>query len=70
MEIRKNGIIIGIQQVDGFGKRPGLWIGAEKPFMLVKVASFSNNESAKKFGDWLDYIIGFSNDKSKLKLDK
>lgn len=44
---KKGEEIISIEQVDGFGKNPSLWIGTVGNF--VKVASFRNEKSAKDF---------------------
>ena len=50
--------IVSVEQIDGFGKMPGLWIGTEKPNELLKVASFGSVEKAEKFCKWFEYMIG------------
>lgn len=47
----KNGEIIAIEQVNGFGKKPSLWIGKRGEF--TKVASFRNDKSADDFTEYL-----------------
>lgn len=47
----KNGEIIAVEQIDGFGKKPSLWISKEGIF--IKVASFRNEESANDFTEYL-----------------
>lgn len=48
---KKGSQIIAIEQVDGFGKRPSLWIG--HPGQFRKVASFNSFESADEFEEYL-----------------
>lgn len=38
---------ISVEQVNGFGKKPGLWVGNGNE--LVKVASFGSAEKAEMF---------------------
>ena len=52
---KKGSKIISVEQVDGFGKRPGLWIG--NVGKLVKVASFNNFEHATQFEEWLTSFL-------------
>lgn len=40
---------------DAFGKRPCLWVGAGN--QLTKVASFSNEDKAKLFVKWMEYMF-------------
>ena len=47
---------IFIEQVDGFGKRPGLWIG--NVGQMTKVASFNSFEHAYQFEEWLIVFFG------------
>lgn len=61
MEIRKGDVIISVEQIDGFGKNPGLWIGTEKPNMRVKVASFGSKDKAEQFCRWLSWMVGYGN---------
>ena len=53
---KKGSKIIAIEQVDGFGKRPSLWVGNVGQF--TKVASFRGEESAQKFVDYLRIFFG------------
>ena len=69
MRYNKGGVIISVSQVDGFGKKPSLWIGTEDPNQLVKVASFGSEDKANMFCKWLDYICGASNDRGTVGLD-
>jgi len=48
---KKGEEIIAIEQVDGFGKNPSLWIGTYGSF--TKVASFRNDKSADDFTEYL-----------------
>lgn len=49
---------ISVEQIDGFGKNPGLWIKTE-PNTLVKVASFGSKEKADTFEQYLtEFLIG------------
>ena len=53
-----NGKAIVIDQVDGFGKNPSLWIKTE-PNSLLKLASFGNEEKAQIFIDYLaEFLVG------------
>ena len=47
MVIEKGKRSIRVEQIDGFGKNPGLWVGNENEF--VKVASFGSAEKAEMF---------------------
>lgn len=58
MTFKRNDILISVEQVEGFGKNPGLWIGTESPNQLVKVASFGNDQKARLFCKWLSYLLG------------
>ena len=58
MTYKRNDISISVEQVEGFGKNPGLWIGTEIPNQLVKVASFGNERKARLFCKWLSYLLG------------
>lgn len=66
---KRKGVSVSVEQIDGFGKNPGLWIGTESPNMRVKVASFGSEEKARLFIKWLDYIIGATNDEGSVKWD-
>lgn len=58
MTYQRDDVLISVEKIDGFGKYPGLWIGTENPNMMVKVASFANNDKANKFCKWLEYMLG------------
>lgn len=58
MTYNKGGVVISVDKIKGFGKNPALWIGWDDPFHLVKVASFGNEEKAKAFCRWFEYLIG------------
>lgn len=49
-------VMITVEQIDGFGKKPGLWIGDRSE--LLKVASFGSVDKAVMFCKWLDYFLG------------
>lgn len=49
---------ISVSQVNGFGKRPSLWIHNDN--CMVKVASFGSEEKAELFMKYLDWLM-FSN---------
>ena len=66
---KRKGVIVSVEQIDGFGKNPGLWIGTDNPNMLVKVASFGSTDKARLFVKWLDYIIGATDDEGSVKWD-
>ena len=55
MIYRKGEKIIEVSKIEFAGKRPSLFIGQNNK--LHKVASFSSNESAKKFCDFLDEFL-------------
>lgn len=57
---------ISVEQIDGFGKNPSLWIGTEKPNQAVKVASFGSEDKAQRFIKWLDYLFGYTDDEVKM----
>lgn len=46
---------ISVSQVDGFGKRPSLWVHYKN--CMVKVASFGSEEKAKMFMQYLDWLV-------------
>ena len=66
---KRNGVIISVEQIDGFGKNPGLWIGTEDPNQLVKVASFGSEDKAKLFCKWFEYLTGIINTREDVKWD-
>lgn len=65
MTLNRDNVIISVEKIDGFGKKPGLWIGTKDPNQLVKVASFGSEDKAKQFEKWLRYIIGISSEEVK-----
>ena len=67
MTYKRGNVSISVEQVDGFGKKPGLWIGADN--QMVKVASFGSIDKAFTFCKWLEYLLGFSNDEQEVKLE-
>ena len=60
-------VIITVEQIEGFGKNPGLWIGTENPNQIVKVASFGSEDKAITFLKWLDYMLGLNKDIEQVK---
>lgn len=46
---------ISVSQVDGFWKRPSLWVHDKN--CMVKVASFGSEEKAKLFLNYLDWLV-------------
>ena len=58
----RGNIKISVEQVDGFGKNPSLWIGTENPNEMTKVASFGNEKKAQQFCKHIEYLLGFTND--------
>ena len=57
MLYRKNKSVIGIGYLPN-SKRKSLYVGTE--YCVTKVASFSNDESADKFEDYLCYFLGLN----------
>lgn len=57
MTYKKGNTVISVEQIDGFGKNPGLWIGSENE--LVKVASFGSKDKADNFCKWLEYFLDY-----------
>lgn len=51
--------VIEVSKIEFAGKRPSLFIGQNNK--LHKVASFSSDESAKKFCDFLDEFLELEN---------
>ena len=48
---------ISIEQVDGFGIKPGLWVFDSGTNTFVKVASFGSTKKAEEFRQYLDYLL-------------
>lgn len=67
MKYKRGQVSISVEQVDGFGKNPGLWIGTDDPNQMVKVASFGSEEKAELFCRWLRYLTGVNNDEKAVK---
>ena len=65
----RNDVKISVETVDGFGKNPGLWIATDNPNMMVKVASFGNEDKANMFCKWFEYITGLKNDREAVKYE-
>ena len=55
-----NDVLISVEDIEGFGKNPGLWIGTKDPNQLVKVASFGNEDKAMLFCKWFEYFVGLA----------
>lgn len=55
MIYRKGEKIIEVSKIEFAGKRPSLFVGQGNK--VAKVASFSSDESAKKFCDFLDEFL-------------
>ena len=69
MTYKRGQVSIYVYQLDGFGKKPSLWIGTDKPNQMVKVASFGSKDKADTFCKWLEYLLGLSNDEQAVKWD-
>ena len=54
---KRNGVSVSVEQIDGLGKNPGLWIGTDDPNKRAKVASFGSKEKAEMFIKWMDYLL-------------
>ena len=59
MIYRYNNRVIEVSKVACAGKRPSLFIGQDNK--VAKVASFSSDESAKKFCDILEEFLRLEN---------
>lgn len=46
---------VSVKQIDGFGKNPSLWIHYKNE--AFKVASFKNEENAKLFISYLEWLL-------------
>ena len=55
MTFERGEVKIAVEQVDGFGKNPGLWLVAGNE--ATKVASFGNQAKADNFCKWLKYLL-------------
>ena len=66
MTYKRDDVTISVEQVDGFGKYPSLWIGCGNH--AIKVASFGNNDKAQTFCKWFEYLTGINDDRKEVKL--
>ena len=64
MIYRCGDVSISVEQIDGFGKKPGLWIGAGNE--ILKVASFGDTDKSQMFCKWLEYMVGIKDEIPKL----
>lgn len=55
MEYKRGNFGISVSQIDGFGKRPSLWVFNKDCY--CKVASFGSEEQATAFLYFLDWIV-------------
>ena len=55
-------VVVAVEQIEGFGKNPGLWIGTNNPNGVWKVATFGSKDKALKFCKWLEYMMGLTDD--------
>ena len=55
MVYKRGDYAISVEQIDGFGKNPGLWI--HKGNEAIKMASFGSIEKAERFMKYLDYLL-------------
>ena len=69
MVYKRNDVVISVEQVDGFGKYPSLWIGSTNPNQMVKVAGFGNKEKAKAFCKWFEYITKINDNRKEVKIN-
>lgn len=60
MTYKKGTCLITVEQIEGFGKNPGLWIGSTEKNELLKVASFGSQEKADMFCKSLDIFLGLN----------
>ena len=58
MRYEYGNVVISVEQIDGFGKNPGLYIGTNNPNGVYKVASFGSVDKAQAFCKWFEYMIG------------
>ena len=55
MTYGKGNYKISIEQIDGFGKNPGLWI--HRGNEAFKMASFGSFEKAELFCEFMEYFL-------------
>lgn len=60
-----NNTEISVEQVKGFGKKPGLWIKKEIDGVttLVKMATFSNDKTAEEFVEYFTKFLTFEKER-------
>lgn len=58
---------ISVQQLDGFGKNPGLWVHDKNK--VYKVASFGNSKKAEMFLKYLDWLVLINSKEPKESVD-
>ena len=46
---------MSVSQIDGFGKRPSLWVHNKNT--MIKVASFGSEEKAEMFLKYFDWFV-------------
>ena len=68
MTYKRGTYAISVEQVDGFGKNPGLWIECNN--VAVKVASFGNAEKAELFQNYLAWLLTNEKEPPKLPLSR
>ncbi len=62
MRYERGNVVVSVEKIDGFGKYPGLYIGTNSSNMVYKVASFGNDDKAKTFCKWFEYMVGLTKD--------
>lgn len=61
MTYSRGKIEISVEQIDGFGKNPGLWIKSlAEENAMIKVASFGSFEKAQIFEMHLQKLLGLN----------
>ena len=63
MTFNRSGVVISVDKIDEFGKRPGLYVGQKNVF--YKVASFKNDMSAELFCKYLEFVTGITGEPPK-----
>ena len=62
MRYERGNVVISVNQIDGLGKNPGLYIGTRNPNMVWKVASFGSEDKAQTFMKWFEYMVGLTDE--------
>lgn len=60
MTFNREGIVISVEKIDGFGKMPGLYVGTKS--CSSKVASFGNDRKAELFCKYLEFMTGITDE--------